>query len=463
MKTVVHYLIKPKHYKPLYLFADRYAALAKNLYNAALFRIRQTFCGWEKNKWQPNECEVFLELAEAKKAYPSLQIRQCLTYTVLEKMMRACHNPDFFAGLPMQTAQGVLKQAAGDFKNWLTALRDYKKHPEKYTGRPRMPHYKKSDKATFTVTNQDAVLYPVEDKHGQPVPGQVRLKLPGMQKEEQPILYGFSNEGRLKQVKIKPFYGYYLLLLVMETPDMPVETDLPHMAGLDLGTDNIAAIACTDQTSVVFKGGAVLSENRWFAKKRADAVAIITKGHAHLRAESAHLNMLSLRHSMRNRNFTHQCSRKIIDWCRKHQVGVLVIGRSKRWKQHTNMGKQNNQKFVSVPHYQLIQIIAFKAMLAGIHVIEQEESYTSKADVTAADPIPVYGKKGSGKDCTFSGSRVERGLYRTCKGYCINADCNGAANILRKAIPDAWKGVTDFRFLGFPESMSYKHIIGASL
>ena len=202
----------------------------------------------------------------------------------------------------------------------------------------------------------------------------------------------------------------------------------------------------------------MLSENRWFAKKRADAVSMITKGHTHLRAESAHLNRLSLHHSMRNRNFMHQCSRKIIDWCRKHQVGVLVIGRNKLWKQHTNMGKQNNQKFVSVSHYQLIELIAFKATSAGIRVIEQEESYTSKADVTAADPIPVYGKKD---DCTFSGSRVERELYRTWKGYCINADCNGAANILRKAIPNAWKGVTDFRFLGFPESISYKKIIGS--
>ncbi|ELR99827.1 hypothetical protein GLO73106DRAFT_00036790, partial [Gloeocapsa sp. PCC 73106] len=32
----------------------------------------------------------------------------------------------------------------------------------------------------------------------------------------------------------------------------------------------------------------------------------------------------------------------------------------------------------------------------------------------------------------FSGTRVKRGLYKTAKGWLINADCNGAANILRK-------------------------------
>ena len=119
MKTVATYLVKPNHYKSLCEFADRNSALAKNLYNAALFRIRQTFTGWKKTSWSSNEREVFLELANTKVAYPSLVIKQCLSYKALDKVMRVNRNPDFFAGLPMQTAQAVLKQAVSDFKNWL--------------------------------------------------------------------------------------------------------------------------------------------------------------------------------------------------------------------------------------------------------------------------------------------------------------------------------------------------------
>ena len=96
----------------------------------------------------------------------------------------------------MQTAQAVLKQAVSDFKNWLAALSDYGKHPDKYTGRPKMPKYKKSEQATFILTNQDAVIYPVYDKDGNPVPGCISLKLPGM-KKNYPILYGFTSDGRL--------------------------------------------------------------------------------------------------------------------------------------------------------------------------------------------------------------------------------------------------------------------------
>ena len=75
-------------------------------------------------------------------------------------------------------------------------------------------------------------------------------------------------------------------------------------------------------------------------------------------------------------------------------------------------------------------MISYKALIAGIEVVWQEESYTSKADCTAGDLIPVYGKERTHP--VFSGRRIERGLYLCKAGYCINADCNGAANILRK-------------------------------
>ena len=152
----------------------------------------------------------------------------------------------------------------------------------------------------------------------------------------------------------------------------------------------------------------------------------------------------------------HKISCRIIEWCIAHRVGVLVIGTNKFWKQNADMGKRNNQNFVSIPHAELRQMIAYKAMIAGITVIEQEESYTSKSDVTANDPIPVYGHV-EGKP-SFSGRRISRGRYQTHSGLIINADCNGAANILREAVPHAWAGKTDFRFLAAPYSIPYQRL-----
>jgi putative transposase len=205
----------------------------------------------------------------------------------------------------------------------------------------------------------------------------------------------------------------------------------------------------------VYKGGAVLANNRLFHKEKAKAVGILTKGKCHARASSRHLDFLSRKHDGFVRDGVHKISADIVRFLREHRVGILVIGSNPLWKQRTGIGDANNQNFTSVPHALLRWMITYKAGAAGIRVIVQEESYTSKADVTSGDEIPVYGKPGSEK-VVFSGKRTKRGLYRCADGLVINADCNGAANILRKAIPDAWEGINDFRFLAHPEAVTYR-------
>ena len=189
-------------HKQVFAMADRNARLAKLLYNAALFRMRQAFTGWDKAVRTENEKEVFRELDLLKKAYPG------------------------------QTAQAVLKAAAGDFKNWLAALRTYKKDPSKFLGKPRMPGYCKSEKKTFTITNQDAVLYPVyrdgegtSGKGGRVYAG-MELKLPGIRQRLK--LVHLPKDALLKEVKVSPYYGKYVLTMVLEVKEDPEEKDGQH-------------------------------------------------------------------------------------------------------------------------------------------------------------------------------------------------------------------------------------------
>ena len=251
-------------------------------------------------------------------------------------------------------------------------------------------------------------------------------------------------------------YGKILLLLVLETEEIPLSGKKPYLAGIDFGTDNIAAIVSTDHVSRIYKGGAVLSANRYFQKKKAEAVGIITKGKKRKTADSARLRRLSLHHDCFMKDMMHKVSTDIVRYCVEHGVGTVVMGVNRGWKQEAGMGKVNNQNFTGIPHDMLKKMIMYKAAREGIRIIEQEESYTSKADITAMDPIPVYGSE-DGK-AKFSGSRKKRGLYACSAGYTINADCNGAANILRKAIPDAWVGTEDFRFLSDPETAGFKDL-----
>lgn len=423
----------------LYPYFDDLCRKSKLLYNAALFRVRNIFTGYDKEHRTENEVEVFQEVALLQRSYPNMHVRRVISYTHIEKMMRVTENADFFSGLPRQTAQQMVKQSVTDFKNWLASLREYKKHPEKYLGKPKMPRYKKSDLTTVIITNQDAVLY--RDDIG------MSLKLP-LQKQR---LYfsNLSSDPVLKEVKIKPYYGRFLLCLTLEEPDVAFDPSGSHVCAIDLGTDNFAAIVCDDYSSAIYKGGAALSKIQWFHKQRAKYVSIITKGHEKKHAVSKRLRDLSFHYANFVKDQCHKISRSIIDFCMEHQCGTLILGVNLLWKQRFNMNKINNQNFVSMPITLLRTMITYKALNAGIRIIEQEESYTSKADLIANDRIPTYGVDD--KDASFSGKRIKRGLYRCSNGMILNADCHAAANIMRKAIPDIWKDTRDYTFLSAPD------------
>lgn len=130
---------------------------------------------------------------------------------------------------------------------------------------------------------------------------------------------------------------------------------------------------------------------------------------------------------------------------KKEQIGVLCIGKSAGWKQEANLGKRNNQHFVQLPHARFINMLTYKAQLVGIRVIITEESYTSKASLLDLDPLPVRDSENNDEKHTFSGKCVKRGLYCASDGCTLNADVNGAGNIIRKVAPDVFgfKGVED--------------------
>ena len=228
MKKAVPMILSEDNFKQIFAFAEQYSKLAKALYNAALFRIRQVFTGWDKgDNRTPLEQSVFDEIECAKEAYGKFSCRRVLSYPSLDKILRANRNPDFFAGLPMQTAQSIVRQAVTDFKAWLEALKSYKKDPSSFTGKPKMPGYCKADKKTFKVTNQDAALYPTKDGKG------CLLKLPKMDHNRIPLSY-LKDTSNLREIVFKPYYGKYIMTFIIEDMAPPFYPDLPNMAGMDL-------------------------------------------------------------------------------------------------------------------------------------------------------------------------------------------------------------------------------------
>ena len=136
----------------------------------------------------------------------------------------------------------------------------------------------------------------------------------------------------------------------------------------------------------------------------------------------------------RNRRVNHALSvaaRRIVNYCVENRIGNIVVGYNSDWKREINIGKQNNQNFVQIPHGKLREKLKYLCKLYGIVYVEQEESYTSKASFFDDDFLPTYDANNS-QPYKFSGRRITRGQYKSATGIVLNADVNGALNILRK-------------------------------
>lgn len=134
----------------------------------------------------------------------------------------------------------------------------------------------------------------------------------------------------------------------------------------------------------------------------------------------------------------HKASAMLVNQLDSSGIDTLVIGYTKGWKQDTDMGKVNNQKFVNIPFNRFISDLEYKCRQKGIRVILHEESYTSKCSFFDDEEIT--------KHETYCRKRVARGLFKTKEDKLINADLNGSLNIMKKALssvdewnPELWK------------------------
>ena len=384
-------------------------------------------------------------------AYPSRGNRM-LSYEVLNAVFKFSDNPDY-RRLPAQVNQAAMKKTFKDWKSYFSALKDWRTSPGKYRAKPCIPGYIRTVGATACFTNQTAKLWLRSNGKGNV------LSFPDT---EVTAVCG-SIPGTYIRTEVKPYHGDYRLLVTYddeaESPEAPENP--ARILGIDLGVDNlIAAAGNYGGTPFLIKGGYMKSMNQWFNKQRARLLSELTKGKdsSHSIKNSKRLDAVSRKRDERIRDFFYKCAHFICRRAAKDGVEVIVIGHNKGIKDGVGFRKKDNQNFVSIPELKLMRILEHIAVQYGIPVVITEESYTSQASVIDLDAIPVYGKEGADK-APFSGKRVKRGLYRTKDGYELNADVNGAANIIRKAYPDAFKDVKDFSYLWkTTEAVGYRDI-----
>ncbi len=371
---------------------------SKNLYNCATFIMRQNF----------------------------IKNHKIINYGIMDKIIKRDY-PEIYKGLPAQSSQQTLRLVEKNWKSFFKSNQEYKKNPDKFKGRPKLPKYKDKEKGLNIVifTNQ-------------------QCKLKGNQIHF-PKKAGLSELNttvdNLQQVRIIPKYQHFVIEVVYKKEVSNEKLTHDNVLGIDLGLNNLATLVSNqpDVHPMLINGKPLKSINQYFNKKKAKLMSFIgDKGTSHS------IGRLSKKRHQKIDDYLHKASRNIIDYAVETNSGLIIVGENKHWKQEINIGKKNNQNFVSIPYDKFKAMIEYKAEEKGIDIIFTEESYTSKSSHLDNDPLPVYKK---GESHIFTGKRVSRGLYRWSKGI-INADLNGAIGIIKKVVPEALDSLIELRNRG---------------
>ena len=382
------------------LSKDQYAILrelthtAKNLANQAIYNIRQHFFATGGYLSFESNCKL-LKTSE--------------NYRILNSNM----------------AQQILKEVDGMFKSFFGQLKLVKEG--KYEAKKcRIPRYLPKDGFTTLIIamvrlNGNKLTLPYSwsyKKEHCPI----TFRLP-------PVLTGKT----VKEIRIIPKADarFFEVQYCYEAECAQRKTNTQHALALDFGIDNLMTAVSSEGDSFIIDGKRLKSVNQRCNKANAKYQSFKDRFGQGDKNTKRQVSIWKNRNNVVN-DYIGKAARMVIRYCLEHDVSVLVVGYNETFQKKANLGRRNNQTFVNIPFGKLYAKLEYLCELYGLTFVKQEESYTSKASFWDKDDIPVY-QPGQEETHEFSGKRIHRGMYRTKEGKLLNADVNGALNILRKS------------------------------
>ena len=376
-----------KYGTDFYKFVDEMCFKSKNLYNYANYIIRQEFIN--NGNW--------------------------IKYNQLFQLVK---ESEPYKDIGSNTGQGTLRVLDKNWKAFFKAIKDWKKNPSKYLGRPKIPKYK--DKDGRFVLSLDSNKVKLKD-------GYVYFAWKPFKPYNN--MFKTNAQERILQCRFIPRCRKYVMEIVyeIEVPDVSETSD--KVAAIDIGVDNfITMVNNIGENPIAVKGGVIKSINQFYNKQKANIQSELKK--VNEKDWSNKLQKLTDKRYEMIKYQMHCISKYVVDWCVLYRIDTLIVGHNDEWKQK----KQGMQNFTYIPYELFIQMLAYKCENNGIKFVENEEAYTSGTSfLDNEDPV----KENYNKE-----RRVHRGLFIADCGKKINADVNGAYQILKKVIPDAFsKGI----------------------
>lgn len=378
-------IIRKNH--PKFKIIDKQCFYSKNLYNEANYVIRQEF----------------------------IENGNYISYYDINKEFKTHENYKLTFSQP---ANCTLRLLDKNWKSYFKAIKDWKEHPNKYLGMPKLPKYLPKDGRFPWMIPNNQLVYDYEK-------GTIYIRNRLLNDYE----WKCRCLGRIIQVRFIPRGSCYVMEIVYETEILDTKTESNRIVSIDLGVDNLVTMTNNiGLNPIIINGKGIKSINQHYNKRLAKEKFLLKRRHG--KDWSKKLDAITFKRYQRIKNYMHNTSSYIMKWCVENDIDTLVIGKNKKWKQNTSMSKGSNQKFVDIPYQMLLQQLKYKCENVGIKYIETEESYSSGTSfLDGEEPIKQNYDKSR---------RVERGLFRTNKGLLINSDVNGSLQIMMKVFPNAF-------------------------
>ena len=362
-----------KQSNSLYNELDNLCFLSKNLYNSALYTVRQFYF---TNKKYLNWIKINNQFVSEKQQ-------------------------DYYV-LPCKVSQQTLKMVDQNMKSFFNAIKVK-------NSKPKLPKYLDKIKGRFVVTYTNQAISKKALQNGYIELSKTNIKLK-------------TNVKNVKQVRIVPRNNFIVVEILYEVRSKLHNNSKETYCGIDFGLNNLITCSFQNDSPLIMNGKPLKSINWHYNKEKSRLQSLLDNG----KKTSKKIQNITLKRNNRINDYLHKTTKIFVNYLVSKKINNVVIGYNKEWKQGINIGRVNNQNFVQIPYYKLLNMLTYKCEIEGIPVIVTEESYTSKCSFLDDEDICKHEE--------YVGKRIKRGLYKASDGRLINADVNGALNILKKVI-----------------------------
>ena len=377
MVLVEKHIIKPKH--KYYDEIDNLCWLSKNLYNSTLYNVRQYY----------------------------FENKKLLKYQVINKMYVDTNNTDYRA-LPAKVSKCTQMLVEHNFKSFFALLK--LKSKGKYDKPIKIPKYLDKKKGRQVVHYEKGAISFKEQ-------GYIKLSKTNIKIKTK------LTKDKVQFVRLVPKNNYIVIEIGYNIKEQEQKLN-DNVLAIDIGVNNIASCVTTNGDKFLINGKQLKYINHNYNKRIANIQSKLKL--THNKNKSRYKSNITNKRNNRINDYLHKITTYIVNQAVSKNITTIVVGYNKEWKQDTNMSRSNNQNFVNIPFYKFISMLDYKCKLKGIIFKTITEEYTSKCSFIDNEEI--------GKHKEYVGRRINRNFFKSKGGIIINADINGAYNILKKYI-----------------------------